>query len=48
MGRQKGGKNREWSKEEKFKYVDMVISGEKSSCEIEREYEALVNSFLLK
>ena len=38
MGRPKGGKNREWSKEEKFKYVNMVISGEKSAFEIEREY----------
>lgn len=38
MGRPKGGKNREWSKEEKFKYVNMVISGEKSAREIEKEY----------
>ncbi len=38
MGRPKGGKNREWSKEEKLKYVNMVVSGEKSACEIEREY----------
>ena len=38
MGRPKGGKNREWSKEEKFKYVKMVMSGEKSSHDIEREY----------
>ena len=38
MGRSKGGKNREWSKEEKLKYVNMVVSGEKSSHDIEREY----------
>lgn len=45
MGRPKGGKNREWSKEEKFKYVNMVISGEKSAREIEREY-GIVNSMV--
>ena len=45
MGRPKGGKNREWSKEEKFKYVNMVISGEKSACEIEKEY-GIVNSMV--
>ena len=31
IGRPKGGKNREWFKEEKFKYVNMVMSDEKSS-----------------
>ena len=45
MGRPKGGKNREWSKEEKFKYVNMVISGEKSAREIEKEY-GIVNSMV--
>lgn len=34
MGRPKGGKNREWSKEEKLKYVLMVLNGEKSANEI--------------
>ena len=45
MGRPKGGKNREWSKEEKFKYVNMVMSGEKSAHDIEREY-GIVNSMI--
>ena len=31
MGRPRGGKNREWSKEEKLKYVFMVLNGEKSA-----------------
>ena len=30
MGRPKGGKNREWTKEEKYKYVKMVMNGEKT------------------
>ena len=38
MGRPKGGKNREWSKEEKLKYVLMVINGENSSEDIQKEY----------
>lgn len=36
MGRPKGGKNREWSKEEKLKYVFMVLNGEKSATEISK------------
>ena len=28
MGRPKGGKNKEWSKEEKYKYVKMIIDGD--------------------
>ena len=38
MGRPKGGKNREWSKEEKLKYVLMVLNGENSVKGIKREY----------
>lgn len=37
MGRPKGGKNREWSKEEKYEIVQLVLKGEKSSHQIERE-----------
>ena len=37
MGRPKGGKNREWSKEEKFKYVKAIINGEKSMTQIHNE-----------
>jgi len=37
MGRPKGGKNREWSKEEKFKYVQAIINGEKSITQIHNE-----------
>ena len=37
MGRHKGGKNREWSKEEKFKYVQLILSGEKSLTQIYNE-----------
>lgn len=29
MGRPKGGKNKEWSKEEKLYYVNLILSGEK-------------------
>ena len=46
MGRPKGGKNKEWSKEEKYKYGKMVIEGEKSTIEIQNEYgiyNAMVN-----
>ena len=38
MGRPKGGTNREWSKEDKLKYVLMAIDGKKSSYEIEKEF----------
>ncbi len=47
MGRPRGGKNREWSKEEKIKYVLMVINGEKSVNEIEREFN-IVHSLVQK
>ena len=46
MGRPKGGKNKEWSKEEKYKYVKMIIDGDKNTCDIQREYgiyNAMVN-----
>ena len=36
-GRPKGGKNREWSKEEKHRIIQRVLSGEKSRSEIIRE-----------
>ena len=38
MGRPKGGTNKEWSKEDKLKYVLMVLNGEKSPLDIQREY----------
>ena len=38
MGRPKGGKNREWTKEEKYKYVKMVMNGEKTYKQIKNEY----------
>ena len=37
MGRHKGGNNREWSKEDKFKYVSLVINGEKSMTQLMNE-----------
>ena len=37
MGRPKGGKNKEWSKERKYEIILPIINGEKSSYEIERE-----------
>lgn len=37
MGRPKGGKNREWTKEEKFEIITPIIKGEKSSCDVEKE-----------
>ena len=51
MGRPKGGKNREWSKEEKLKYVLMVINGEKSATQIQREYginKSMVSKWIKK
>ena len=38
MGRPKGGSNRSWSKDEKLKYVLMVLNDEMSSRDIEKEY----------
>ena len=37
MSRPKGGKNNEWSKEQKYKIIQLVLSGEKSARQIERE-----------
>ena len=37
MGRPKGGKNKEWSKEEKLYYVNLILSGEKTAHKIQRE-----------
>ena len=37
MSRPKGGKNREWSKEEKYAIIIPIINGEKSSYDLERE-----------
>ena len=37
MSRPKGGKNREWSEEQKYEIIKHVLSGEKSSHELERE-----------
>ncbi len=34
MGRPKGGKNRYWSKEAKYEYVKILLSGEMSSREL--------------
>lgn len=45
MGRPKGGKNREWSKEEKLKYVLMVLNEEKSATEI-RKSEGISNGMI--
>ncbi|MGE0003797.1 MAG: transposase, partial [Candidatus Izemoplasmatales bacterium] len=36
MGRPKGGTNRYWSKEAKFEYVKILLSGETSSRELGR------------
>lgn len=38
MARPKGGSNRSWSKDEKLKYVLMVLNDEMSSRDIEKEY----------
>ena len=45
MGRPKGGKNREWSKEEKLKYVLMFLNEEKSATEI-RKSEGISNGMI--
>lgn len=37
MGRPKGGTNRYWSKEAKFEYVKILLSGEMSTRELGRE-----------
>lgn len=38
MGRPKGGKNKYWSKEEKLKYIQMVINDGISSYDIQKKY----------
>lgn len=51
MGRPKGGTNKEWSKEEKLKYVLMVIDGNKSPKEIQKEfgiYHSMLNVWITK
>ena len=45
MGRPKGGKNREWSKEEKLKFVLMVMNGEKTYLEVTREFNLSTSLF---
>ena len=37
MGRPKGGTNRHWSAEEKFKIIEPIIKNEKSSAQITKE-----------
>ena len=37
MGRPKGGKNKEWSKEQKYEIIRYILTGEKSSRDLERE-----------
>ena len=37
MSRPKGGKNREWSKEQKYEVIKYIINGEKSAHDLERE-----------
>jgi len=37
LGRPKGGKNRYWSKEAKFEYVQILLSGEMSTRELGNE-----------
>ncbi len=37
MGRPKGGTNRYWSKEAKYEYVKLLLSGEMSSNELGKE-----------
>ena len=37
MGRPKGGKNREWSKDQKYEIIRHILTGEKSSHDLECE-----------
>ena len=37
MARPEGGKNREWSKEQKYEIIRFILNGEKSSYDLERE-----------
>ena len=38
MGRTKGGKNREWSKDQKYEIIKYIINGEKSTHDLGREF----------
>lgn len=37
MGRPKGGKNRNWTKEEKYEYVKLVLNGEISATQLGKD-----------
>ena len=37
MSRPKGGKNKEWSEEQKYEIIRLILDGKKSSCDLERE-----------
>ena len=37
MARPEGRKNREWSKEQKYEIIRLILNGEKSSYDLERE-----------
>lgn len=39
MGRPKGGKNRSWTKEQKYKIVQEVLKGEQSSLSISKKHQ---------
>ena len=38
MGRTKGGKNREWSKDQKYEIIKYIINGEKSARDLECQF----------
>ena len=51
MGRPKGGKNREWSTEEKLRIIDRVFNGEGSSREIgleENAYHGMIRNWIYR
>ena len=51
MGRPKGGKNRYWSEEEKYKIIKPAIDLEKSTCDITKETgisNGLINTWIKK
>ena len=37
MGRPKGGKNKEWTKEQKYKIITPVLNGQKSASQLMKE-----------
>lgn len=47
MGRPKGGTNKYWSKEAKYEYVQLVMSGEISAKQLERE-NGVYHSMILR